>query len=205
MLQEYEYKGIKFIGKEEISKFDTCLGCAFYEDDEACQSDTRCRNEAFIWVKDLANKSEPSVNNTVIKDSNPKDAVGVTKSPLSVLPMQVVYEAALGMYEGALKYGAFNYRVAGVRASVYYDAVNRHLNQWFEGQDTDEDSGLNHITKAITTLMVMRDAMLNDKFNDDRPPKVLDQNWMKNYNEKVKQLQVKYPNPIPRYTWKGTQ
>lgn len=139
------------------------------------------------------------------KDTNPKDAIGVTKSPLSVLPMQVVYEAALGMYEGALKYGAFNYRVAGVRASVYYDAVNRHLNQWFEGEDIDPDSGLSHITKAITTLMVMRDAMLNDKFNDDRPPKVLDSSWMINYNAKVKELQAKYPNPVPRYTWKGNQ
>lgn len=142
-------------------------------------------------------------NNT--KDTNPKDAVGVTKAPLSVLPMQVVYEAALGMYEGALKYGAFNYRIAGVRASVYYDAVQRHMNQWWEGEDIDPDSGLSHVTKAITTLMVLRDAMLNDKFNDDRPPKVLDQSWMKNYNEKVKQLQAKYPDPVPRYTWKGNQ
>lgn len=139
------------------------------------------------------------------KDTNPKDAIGVTKAPMSVLPMQVVYEAALGMYEGALKYGAFNYRIAGVRASVYYDAIQRHLNQWWEGEDIDPDSNISHVTKAITALMVMRDAMLNDKFNDDRPPKVLDQSWMKNYNEKVKQLQVKYPAPVPRYTWKGNQ
>lgn len=137
------------------------------------------------------------------KDTNPKDAIGVTKSPLSCLPMQVVYEAGLGMYEGALKYGAFNYRSAGVRASVYYDAVQRHLNQWWEGESIDPDSGLSHITKAITALMVMRDAMLNEKFEDDRPPKILDQDWMKNYNNKVRELQAKYPNPVPRYTQKG--
>ena len=148
---------------------------------------------------------EKSVKASTTKETNPKDAVGVTKAPLSVLPMQVVYEAALGMYEGALKYGAFNYRLAGVRASVYYDAAERHLNQWWEGEDIDPDSGLNHITKAITTLMVMRDAMLNDKFTDDRPPKILNQDWMRNYNDKVKQLQAKYPDPVPRYTWKDTK
>lgn len=148
---------------------------------------------------------EKSVKASTTKETNPKDAVGVTKAPLSVLPMQVVYEAALGMYEGALKYGAFNYRLAGVRASVYYDAVERHLNQWWEGEDIDPDSGLNHITKAITTLMVMRDAMLNEKFTDDRPPKILNQDWMRNYNDKVKQLQAKYPDPVPRYTWKDAK
>ena len=77
--------------------------------------------------------------NSVIKDTNPKDAVGVTKAPLSVLPMQVVYEAALGMYEGALKYGAFNYRVAGVRASVYYDAIERVIFKTSYLADLTED------------------------------------------------------------------
>ena len=47
----------------------------------------------------------------------------------------------------------------------------RHLNEWWEGEDTDPASGLNHITKAITSLMVLRDSMIQDKFNDDRPPK----------------------------------
>ena len=209
---EFVYDDVKYVNQKEVSYFDNCLGCAFYVNDKVCDIAPDCRENAFIWVKSSdvkASKIESPANTQSIKlttkVSNPKDAVGVTKAPLSVLPMQVVYEAALGMYEGALKYGAFNYRIAGVRASVYYDAVNRHLNQWFEGEDIDPDSGLSHITKAITTLMVMRDAMLNEKFNDDRPPKVLDQSWMKNYNEKVKQLQAKYPNPVPRYTWKGNQ
>ncbi len=137
------------------------------------------------------------------KETNPKDAVGVTKAPLSCLPMQVIYEAGLGMFEGALKYGAFNYRVAGVRASVYKDAIDRHMNAWWEGQDIDPDSGMNHITKAITTLIVMRDAMLNNKFEDDRPPKVANPLWLDEMNEKTKALIAKYPNPLPRYTQKG--
>lgn len=140
------------------------------------------------------------IDSIKVKDTNPKDAIGVTKSPLSVIPTQVIHEVGLGMLEGALKYGAKNYRVAGARASVYYDATMRHLNQWWEGEDTDPDSNLSHITKAITSLMVLRDSMLQNNWKDDRPPKAYNQNWMQDYNVKVKNLLEKYPNPVKPYT-----
>lgn len=103
---------------------------------------------------------------------NPKDAVGSRKLPLSVLPFRVLCGVALAMLEGALKYGKFNYRAAGVRASVYFDAVvGRHLMSWWEGQDIDPDSGLHEIDKAIAGLMVLRDSMLEGNWVDDRPPR----------------------------------
>jgi hypothetical protein len=106
------------------------------------------------------------------KDTNPKDAIGCKKLPFSVLPWRVLTNVALAMLEGALKYGRQNYRAAGVRASVYFDAVvARHLTQWWEGEDIDADSGLSHIDKAIAGLMVMRDSMLQGNFVDDRPPR----------------------------------
>jgi len=77
----------------------------------------------------------------------------------------------LAMLEGALKYGRHNYRAAGVRASVYFDAaVGRHLFSWWEGQDVDAESGMHHIDKAIAGLMVLRDSMLEGNWVDDRPP-----------------------------------
>ena len=57
------------------------------------------------------------------KETNPKQAVGVRKVPLHVVPCEVLMEIGLGMMEGARKYGAHNYRACGVRASVYYDAA----------------------------------------------------------------------------------
>lgn len=105
-----------------------------------------------------------------MKDTNPKDAVGTRKVPMSVVPSGPLLEVALGMLEGARKYGRHNYRVAGIRASVYYDAAMRHLMSWWEGEDTDPDSGLSHITKAICTLVVLRDATMNGMWTDDRPP-----------------------------------
>jgi hypothetical protein len=105
------------------------------------------------------------------KPSNPKDIVGVRKAPMSTVSGPVLAEVGVAMLEGAAKYGRHNYRAVGVRSSVYYDATMRHLIGWWEGEDTDPDSGLSHITKAITSLVVLRDAMLQDKVEDDRPPR----------------------------------
>jgi dATP/dGTP diphosphohydrolase len=111
-------------------------------------------------------------NRNTVKATNPKDAVGVRKMPFSVLPWRVLCGVALAMLEGACKYGRHNYRAAGVRASVYFDAVvGRHLTDWWEGVDIDPDSGLHHIDKAIAGLMVMRDSILQGNFTDDRPPR----------------------------------
>lgn len=104
------------------------------------------------------------------KESNPKDEIGGRKAPMSTLPAGVLAEMGVAMLEGKAKYGAYNYRVSGVRASVYYDALMRHIMAWWEGEDIDPDSGLSHVTKAIVTLAVLRDAQRNNMVTDDRPP-----------------------------------
>jgi len=107
-----------------------------------------------------------------IKKHNPKDEIG-TKKPrfYSGLPANVTKEVSIGMLEGAIKYGRHNYRIAGVRASVYIDATIGHLFDYWEGQDIDPDSNLHHITKAIASLYVLRDAQMMNMCEDDRPPK----------------------------------
>lgn len=134
------------------------------------------------------------------KDTNPKDAVGTKKAPMSTVPSAVVMELGVAMLEGARKYGRHNYRVAGVRASVYYDAADRHLKAWWEGQDIDPDSGLSHIAKAIATLAVLRDAMMNDMVTDDRPPAMKNQGWLVDLNKQATAIIDKYPDPKEPYT-----
>lgn len=136
------------------------------------------------------------------KDGNPKDAVGIRKVPFSTVPAQIVAEIGLGMLEGARKYGRHNYRIAGVRGSTYYDAAMRHLTSWYEGEDIDPESGLNHIVKALSSLTVLRDAMNNDKLSDDRPPKNKNQNWVRDLNKKAGEIIDKYPDSLPPYTEK---
>ena len=135
------------------------------------------------------------------KDTNPKDAVGIAKVSLSAVPSGPLLEAALGMMEGMLKYRRHNYRIAGVRASVYYDAAMRHLMAWWEGEDFDPDSGagLHHVSKAIAGLIVLRDAMINEKFTDDRPPKMED-GWIADLNKKAKALLEAFPNAEGPFT-----
>ncbi len=128
------------------------------------------------------------------KDTNPKDLVGVKKVGLSCVPMAVMYEAALGMKEGALKYGRFNWREKGVLASVYTDAAHRHIDEFTEGRDLDVDSKVHNITKAICCLMVLRDSMLFGNFVDDRPPPMRE-GWLQDFNAKAGELIDKYPNP----------
>jgi hypothetical protein len=135
---------------------------------------------------------------TTKKDTNPKDAVGVRKAPLSCLPTNVLFEIGVGMLEGARKYGRHNWRAIGVRSSVYYDAAMRHLAQWWEGEDIDADSGIHHVSKAIACLMVLRDAQIRKMCQDDRPPSTVE--WLGELNEKAGAVIDKYPDAKTPYT-----
>lgn len=112
---------------------------------------------------------------TTFKDTNPKDAIGIRKwRTITAVPFTVLWELGAAMMEGAAKYGRHNYRAAGVRSSVYVDAAMGHIMQFWEGEDIDADSQVHHLTKAIASLTVLRDAQINDMWTDDRPPRPKD-------------------------------
>lgn len=119
-------------------------------------------------------------------------------SPVSV---PVMMEVGLAMLEGALKYGRHNYRVSGVRASVYYDALMRHIGAWWEGEDMDPGTKgrIHHITKCISTLTVLRDSMIKGNWVDDRPPK-LPQGFVDEYNAIAASLIEEVPEPKKAFT-----
>tara|TARA_R110000765_G_scaffold219994_2_gene323999 strand:+ start:1388 stop:1915 length:528 start_codon:yes stop_codon:yes gene_type:complete len=135
-----------------------------------------------------------------LKDTNPKDSVGIKKPRFYTgLPMNVLRRVTIAFLEGALKYGRHNYRVVGVRASVYVDAAQGHLLDYWEGQDIDPDSGLHHIDKAIASLFVLRDAQLRSMCTDDRPPKSNVEDDKAEMQIIVDALFKKYPNPVTAY------
>lgn len=133
------------------------------------------------------------------KDTNPKDAIGISKSPLSVIPTPFLHMLGLAMMEGALKYGRHNYRAAGIRYSVYYDAMMRHMNAWWEGEDIDPDSGLPHPVKAAACMAILCDALVMENGNDDRPPPA-PAGWMDAVNKHAQNLLERFPNPLPPHT-----
>lgn len=134
------------------------------------------------------------------KDTNPKDAIGMLRVPYSTISAPVLAEVGVAMYEGARKYGRHNYRIAGVKASVYYDAVvARHLAAWWEGEDIDAKSDMHHVTKAIAGLIVLRDAMIQDKFIDDRPPRTK-AGWLEALDKKMVEITNMYPKACEPFT-----
>jgi len=138
--------------------------------DDLKQNGVPYKHPVQIASEELAKQNERR-DVPVVKPTNPKDSIGIRKAPLSTVPSGVIAELGVAMLEGAAKYGRHNYREAGVRGSVYYDALMRHIIAWWEGEDIDPDSGMNHVTKAIATLAVLRDSMMQDNWVDDRPPK----------------------------------
>jgi hypothetical protein len=102
------------------------------------------------------------------KPTNPKDSLGSDKLPLHLWPTTATNLGCLALLDGALKYGRSNWRIAGVRASIYVNAVQRHLNEWFEGSDSDTSSGLHPLAHALACLAIVVDAQAAGKLTDDR-------------------------------------
>ena len=105
------------------------------------------------------------------------------------------------MLEGGRKYGRHNYRVVGVAASTYYDGALRHLTAWWEGEDIDPDSGLPHLSKLLSDIVVLRDAQICEKWVDDRPPRP-PKGWLAKMNELAKHIveTVKPDGAVEPYT-----
>jgi hypothetical protein len=137
------------------------------------------------------------------KDTNPKDAVGIRKwRVFTTVPLLVLTEIGVAMLEGARKYGRHNYRVSGVRASVYVDAAMGHITQYWEGEDIDPDSGLSHVVKAIASLVVLRDAMIQDMLVDDRPPRGNVKQVREQLQKAVDGIFERYPDAASAFTQK---
>ena len=131
------------------------------------------------------------------KPSNPKDVIGSTKPPLSCIPTGPLYEVGAAMLDGSAKYGRHNWRVIGVRSSVYYDAALRHLMKWWEGEELDTDSGCHHLAHAVACCLIVRDAANLGQLTDDRP--VPGGDPTAGVKELIKQIKERYPEPVPPF------
>lgn len=101
-------------------------------------------------------------------DDNPKTALGEAKPKLSDTPTIGIREMGRVFSMGAKKYGRFNWREHTVSSTVYYDAAQRHLMAWFDGEDTDPESGLHHLAHVMACMNILLDAAKHNKLNDNR-------------------------------------
>ena len=132
------------------------------------RGDTRTTYDINQFV--LAKLVPPTKDVVAQKPSNPKEAIGDTKLNLSLVPDTAHMYLASAFTEGALKYGSYNWRAAGVRASTYVAACRRHLAKWWNGEEFDPKTKVHHLANAMACLAIILDAKLVSKLNDDRPP-----------------------------------
>jgi hypothetical protein len=133
------------------------------------------------------------------KLSNPKDRLATTRLDLSLFPMAAIIYGALAFTEGDLKYGGFNWRVAGVSVNTYIAALLRHVFKYYNGEELDPKTGVPHLANAIACLGVIIDATECGMLNDDRPPKSDVASLLSKFEAKVKYLQSIFSNGVPRY------
>lgn len=146
-------------------------------------------------------KIESTGVDTTLKQSNPKDAIGSDKIPYHLWPESATILGALGLLDGMLKYGRANWREAGVKFTIYYDALRRHVNALAEGEDYDPDSGLPHESHALACLAILVDAKANGKLIDDRQynPTNGYRRWIERWTPFVKKLKDRHKDKNPKH------
>lgn len=99
---------------------------------------------------------------------NNKNRVAAGKPKLFSVPPVSFLALGAAMQNGADKYGLYNWRDSEVTASVFYDAMLRHLLDWREGQDHAPDSGIHHLAHLMAGAAIIIDAQAQGVFIDDR-------------------------------------
>lgn len=94
------------------------------------------------------------------------------KPPMHLIPPEVLFSIATTLSFGAKKYGENDWRrdLNGVKMSRNYSSLQRHLNQFWMGEDIDPESGLCHLDHALCQLIFLKMQHLqgNPELNDDR-------------------------------------
>lgn len=101
---------------------------------------------------------------------NPKDAYGLKKPPLRLIPPSALLFVSRVFGLGAKKYGPYNWRDAGVKHTVYLEAAMRHLGQALDGEELDPESGQPHEAHAMACMAIILDAKSLGKLINDLPP-----------------------------------
>lgn len=117
---------------------------------------------------------------------NPKDALGLAKVDLSVIPPSAELHLASAMMDGAVKYGPFNWRDNAVIGRVYVAAARRHLLQYLDGEDIDPVSGVHHLGHAMACCAILLDAQETGNLDDNRPKKGVAGDMIRRFSKDTK-------------------
>jgi hypothetical protein len=115
-----------------------------------------------------------------VAQENPKDALGIKKTPLRLVPPALVIWTAGVMATGRSKYGELydvsgydgaNWRDKKVRLSVYLEAIERHTLAVEDGEWLDPEDGMPHVAPISACVAIILDAKACGSLIEDLPPK----------------------------------
>lgn len=133
------------------------------------------------------------------KPTNPKDQIADAKVPLWLLSPIAKAAWALAQFAGSLKYGSWNWRRAGVRASVYLSAMQRHMDAYLSGEEVDPIDGSHHLGNIMACAAILLDARAAGKLTDDRPPSVGLRGLYAETEAAMAKLRVQYAEKKPKH------
>lgn len=107
-----------------------------------------------------------------MKQTNPKELAAVTRVPLASLSPIASAHWAAAQYAGMLKYGAWNWRAAGVSYMTYLSAIKRHADALISGETFDPVDGTRHEGNIMACAAILLEALAAGMVTDDRPPVV---------------------------------
>lgn len=98
---------------------------------------------------------------------------GTKPQRYDLIPWESVATIACAYHYGASKYedpdvGPHNWR-RGYKWSLSYAALMRHLTAWWDGEDTDPESGLSHLAHAGWHVLTLIWYTIHQPGMDDRP------------------------------------
>jgi hypothetical protein len=89
------------------------------------------------------------------------------KPDLAQIPREALWEAARAFMHGERKYGRYN-QWQGCEWTRYASAAQRHIMQWVDGEDIDEDTNVNHLGCAIAGLLILLEYQKKGVGDDNR-------------------------------------
>jgi len=92
---------------------------------------------------------------------------GTDKPSMGLIPQASLMEVAKVLDFGAQKYARHNW-LLGMDHSRLSDAALRHIAQYLDGQETDDESGLDHLAHGACCLLMLLQYRLKELGNDDR-------------------------------------
>lgn len=135
----------------------------------------------------------------MFKPTNPKDAAATGRVPLGLLSPIAKAHWALAQHCGRAKYGAWNWREAGARASIYLDAIGRHADGYLSGETYDPADLTHHLGNIMACCAILLEAEAAGKLVDDRPPHLDMRPTYADVERRQANLTAKYADRNPKH------